>query len=51
MPLTYSIANGIAFGIVSYAIVNAATGKWRKVHWLMGVLAVLLVARYVYMAG
>jgi AGZA family xanthine/uracil permease-like MFS transporter len=51
MPLTYSIANGIAFGIVSYAIINAATGTWRKVHWLMAVLAVVLVVRYVYMAG
>lgn len=51
MPLTYSIANGIAFGIVSYVVVNAATGAWRKVHWLMAVLGAVLVARYVYMSG
>lgn len=55
MPLTYNIANGISFGIVSYvllATVANATGKGKyKVHWLMWILAVLIIGRYVFMGG
>ena len=50
MPLTYSIANGIAFGVILYTVINAATGRISKVHWLMGVLTLLLVARFIYLA-
>ncbi|MCD1570655.1 MULTISPECIES: NCS2 family permease [Agromyces] len=39
MPLTYSIANGIGVGFISWALVNAASGRARKVHWLMWVVA------------
>lgn len=55
MPFTYSIANGISFGIVSYvllATVANVSGKGKyKVHWLMWILAVLIVLRYVLMGG
>ncbi|WP_286884125.1 NCS2 family permease [Aneurinibacillus sp. UBA3580] len=51
MPFTYSIANGISFGIVFYVILatanNLAGGK-NKVHWLMWVLAILIVARFLF---
>ncbi|MGO1543109.1 MAG: NCS2 family permease [Gulosibacter sp.] len=39
MPLTYSIANGIGVGFVAYVIVHAFTGRIKKVHWLMWVVA------------
>ncbi|GAA2454417.1 NCS2 family permease [Agromyces soli] len=39
MPLTYSIANGIGVGFISWALVNAASGRARKVHWLMWIVA------------
>ncbi|MBO0981860.1 NCS2 family permease [Microbacterium sp. SD291] len=39
MPLTYSIANGIGVGFVSWALVNALSGRARKVHWLMWIVA------------
>ncbi|WP_240665947.1 NCS2 family permease [Agromyces sp. LHK192] len=39
MPLTYSIANGIGVGFISWALVNAAAGRARKVHWLLWVVA------------
>ena len=32
MPFTYSIANGIAFGFISYVVLKTATGKVRDVH-------------------
>ena len=46
MPLTYSIANGIALGIVSYVLLKLLAGKAREVHGLMYVLAALLVLYY-----
>lgn len=45
MPLTYSITNGIALGIVTHVVLMAATGKAKDVHPMMYVLAGLLVLR------
>lgn len=46
MPLTYSISNGIAFGIISYTIINALSGRLKDVHWLMYPTSALLIAHY-----
>lgn len=46
MPLTYSIANGITFGIVSFVTIKLLAGKPRDVHPMMYGLALLLVAFY-----
>lgn len=57
MPFTYNIANGISFGIVFYvvlAVVANLSGRAKEnysIHWLMWLLAVLIVARYVFMSG
>lgn len=55
MPLTYSIANGISFGIVAFvllAVVAQLMGnKEYKVHWLMWILAVLIILRYALLGG
>lgn len=47
MPLTYSISDGICIGVISYVVINAVTGRAKKVSWLMYVLAVLFVLKYV----
>ena len=46
MPLTFSIANGIAFGLVSYAVIKLLAGRLRDVHPVVGVLAVLFVLKF-----
>jgi AGZA family xanthine/uracil permease-like MFS transporter len=51
IPLTYSIANGLAFGITSYAVLTLLTGRARPKDWLMYLLAVLFVARFIYLAN
>jgi AGZA family xanthine/uracil permease-like MFS transporter len=51
IPLTFSIADGLALGIVSYAVLKLASGRGRDVHWLMYTLAVLLVPYYVFVRG
>ena len=46
IPFTYSIANGISLGLVSWVAIKLLAGRWREVHWLMVVLAVLLILYY-----
>ncbi|RZI89610.1 MAG: NCS2 family permease, partial [Microbacterium sp.] len=46
MPLTYSIANGIGAGFVSWVVVNALSGKARKIHWLLWVVAIGFVVYF-----
>ncbi|HVT15960.1 MAG TPA: NCS2 family permease [Thermoanaerobaculia bacterium] len=46
MPLTFNISHGLAAGIVVYALVKLAARRGREVHWLMYVLAGLIVLRY-----
>ena len=49
MPFMYSISEGIAMGVISYVVINVATGraKEKKISHLMYVLAVLFVLKYV----
>lgn len=51
MPFTYSIANGIVLGIVSYAAIKLLSGRPAEVHWLIYLLAVLLSVYYVVAGG
>jgi AGZA family xanthine/uracil permease-like MFS transporter len=46
MPLTVSITDGIAFGMISYAVLKIATGRRREAHALVYLFAVLFVLRY-----
>ncbi len=48
MPLTFSIANGVALGIVAYPIVKRLGGRSKEVHPLIDLLAVLFIARYLF---
>jgi AGZA family xanthine/uracil permease-like MFS transporter len=47
MPLTYSIATGLAFGFVTYAVLKLCSGRWRQVHVATWAIAALFVLRYV----
>lgn len=49
MPLAYSISDGIMLGMISYVVINALTGKFKKVSVTMWILAILFVLRYVLM--
>ncbi len=49
MPFAYSIAEGIAFGIISYTLLHVASGKFREVTWLMYVLTVLFILKYAWL--
>ncbi|MDU2202152.1 NCS2 family permease [Anaerococcus senegalensis] len=48
MPFAYSIAEGIAFGMISYASVKLLTGKGKEVSPLVYVLALVFLLRYIF---
>ncbi|MGK8638106.1 NCS2 family permease [Brucella anthropi] len=48
MPFTNSIANGLAYGFISYAILKTVTGQWRSVHPATWLVAILFIARFVF---
>jgi len=50
IPLTYSIANGLAFGITSHAVLKLVRGQARLSDWLVYVLSALFIARFIYLA-
>lgn len=46
MVLSYSIAEGIAFGIISYTTIKVLTGNYKQVHIATYILTLLLILRY-----
>jgi AGZA family xanthine/uracil permease-like MFS transporter len=51
IPLTYSIATGLSFGLISFAVLELATGRGRRQHWMLYLLAVLFLCRFIYIHG
>lgn len=49
MPLFYSISEGIAFGVISYVIINLICGKRKEINPLMYILCVLFVLKYIFL--
>ena len=47
MPFTYSIANGIMFGILTWLVLKVCTGKIKEIHPVMWVSAALFVVRII----
>ncbi|MEL6717435.1 MAG: NCS2 family permease [Bacteroidota bacterium] len=48
MPFTYSITNGIAFGLMFYVLIQLVQGRFRAVHPVLYVLIVLFLMRYIF---
>ena len=51
MPLTFSIANGVSFGVISYAAIKLLSGRGKEVDPLLYAVAALLIARYIWLSG
>ncbi|MBA8903303.1 NCS2 family permease [Phyllobacterium sp. P30BS-XVII] len=47
IPFTYSIANGLAFGFISYVVLKTFTGRVKDVHVATWLVAILFVVRFV----
>ena len=50
IPLTYSIADGLSFGLTSYAALQLLTGRAKAKDWMLYLLATLFMLRFIYVA-
>lgn len=49
IPLTFSIANGLAFGFCAYTLLKILRGRFRDVNWMVYLLTILFIARFWYL--
>lgn len=49
MPLTFSIAGGLAAGFVFYAFLKLVSGRRHEASWLVYVLSFILILRYMFL--
>ena len=49
IPLSFSIATGLGFGFISFVLLMLATGRGRGIHWLLYVLTLISIFRFVYL--
>jgi AGZA family xanthine/uracil permease-like MFS transporter len=48
IPLTYSIADGLALGFISYPLIKLFSGRGREAGWLVYLLAAVLILYFVF---
>jgi adenine/guanine/hypoxanthine permease len=51
IPLSYSIADGLALGFISYPIIKALSRRGREISWLTYLLAIVLLLYFVFVRG
>jgi len=51
IPLTYSIADGLALGFISYPLIKLLSGRRREAGWLSYLLAIVLAFYFVFVRG
>ena len=51
IPLTFSIANGLAFGFVSYTVIHACSGRHREINWLVYLLTAIFLLRFAWLGA
>ncbi|WP_263620914.1 NCS2 family permease [Halobacillus litoralis] len=51
MPLTSSIATGIAFGFITYPILKLVVGKGKNVHWMLYMFAIIFILQMAFFPG
>ena len=49
IPLTFSIANGLAFGFCAYTLLKILRGRFREVSWMVYALTALFIVRFWYL--
>ena len=49
MPLTFSIADGIAAGFITYAAVKALSGRWSDLNVSVSAIAIVFVLKFIFL--
>lgn len=47
MPLTYSIATGLAFGFITYTALKMMTGKFKEIHWIVYFISIAFIIHFI----
>lgn len=47
IPFTYSIAEGIAFGMIFNVVIKVGCGRWKDLNWFVVLVAVVMSLRFV----
>jgi AGZA family xanthine/uracil permease-like MFS transporter len=47
MPLSYSIADGIAFGMISYVVIKLASGRAKELNTATIIISILLLIKFI----
>jgi AGZA family xanthine/uracil permease-like MFS transporter len=50
IPLTFSIANGLAFGMIAFTLMKMVRGRFAQVNWFVYILTALFLARFIWLA-
>ena len=48
MPFSYSISDGIVFGVVSYILLKLFTGKWKEIGWGTVAVGIVFILKFVF---
>jgi len=51
MPFTYNIANGLAFGFITYALLKLFTGRAKQVPVIIWIIAAIFLFKFIYLGG
>ena len=51
MPFTYSIANGLAFGFITYAVLKLFTGQAKDLHWMVWIIGAVFMFKFIFVGG
>ena len=51
IPLSFSIANGLAFGFTAWTLMHLFRGEWRRINWFVYVLTALFLVRFWYLGA
>ena len=51
MPLTFSIATGLSFGVITFTVVKAAAGKFKDISTVIWILTIIFILRDIYLAA
>ncbi len=51
MPFTYSIANGLAFGFITYGVLKLFTGRAREAHWMVWLIGSVFLFKFIWIGG
>ncbi len=49
MPLTFSIANGIALGFITYALLKALSGRWSQLNVSVVLIALIFILKFIFL--